>query len=149
MDSLLVFQFVVSKQHSQMYINPTVIEVLVILLDQQDIISYWMKAEWIWQILDERISYHIRLRVRMWYEIFDSGIFIFMKHGSNNVFILYFGYENLNRDMRYTWSPERGYEIHIVARERILLFLHNQEEIWVHARQQATNQHVRFYSCTG
>ncbi len=45
----------------------------------------------------------------MWYEILKSGIFIFMKPESNNVFILYFEYENLNMDM----------EIHLIAKEGI------------------------------
>ncbi len=53
------------------------------------------------------------------YEILESGIFIFMKPESNNVFILYFGYENLNRDMRYTWLPKRGYEICLIVQEGI------------------------------
>ncbi len=38
-------------------------------------ISYWTKAEWIWQIPDERISY--QPLGRMWYKILESGWLFF------------------------------------------------------------------------
>ncbi len=72
-------------------------------------VGYWMKVEWIWQIPDERISYHMTPIGQMWYEIHEWGIFIFIKLESNNIFILYFRYENLNRGIRPNNSLQRFY----------------------------------------